>query len=442
MYSLLDSIIDNQASAPRIVSENHNTSTINWVAGMTDPGEMIGCGRYQQLRRNAGESDETYQTRLIVLLAELPQADREKIEAFGRAAANKRASLDVSTGRVALMSARLLPWHGLGVIVDKATTSAEAIRFASLDWKVNKIPMSYVWNGQTKESKDSYAIVRADNGKQLATVGNRYQAIQNADAFSFMDDLLGEYGARYETAGALYGGEKVFMLAHFPEQAFSVNGKDAVEPYVAICNPHDGTGCANVFPTSVRIVCANTYRTAGNKGASKGLKIRHTGNIKSKIREARQALGMAVQSFETFKDAADTMSTKRMDAIPFFNGVLDAVLDVTEAQTKKGFSPLESAMQATQAQLDLERKAWEAKAERRRDILGDIINRYESRTNGVNGMRGTAWSAFNAVTESADHMKSGRRVGSLDDQRSRRFENVLAGAADEMKQAAFALASR
>ena len=58
-------------------------------------------------------------------------------------------------------------------------------------------------------------------------------------------------------------------------------------------------------------------------------------------------------------------------------------------------------------------------------------------------MRGTAWSAFNAVTESADHAKIGtRRVGTLDDQRSRRFENVLAGNADEMKQAAFALASK
>jgi len=75
--------------------------------------------------------------------------------------------------------------------------------------------------------------------------------------------------------------------------------------------------------------------------------------------------------------------------------------------------------------------------------VSDIINRYESATNGVNGMRGTAWSAFNAVTESADHAKIGtRRVGTLDDQRSRRFENVLAGNTDEMKQAAFTLATR
>ena len=47
----------------------------------------------------------------------------------------------------------------------------------------------------------------------------------------------------------------------------------------------------------------------------------------------------------------------------------------------------------------------------------------------------------NAITESADHARIGtRRVGSLDDQRSRRFENVLTGSADAMKQAAFTLA--
>lgn len=441
MFSLLDSIVE-ASEAAQVVSENHNTSTINWVSGMSDPGEMIGCGMYQELRRNAGEADDAYQSRIEVVLTTLPADVRKRIVAACQQAAIGMASLDNSAGRVAIMSAgRILPWHGLGVVVDKATTSAEAIRFASLDWRVQKVNMGYVWNGQQRESKDAFAIVRADTGKQLATVGSRYQPIQNADAFGFMDELLAEHGARYETAGALYSGEKVFMLAHFPRQAFSVNGKDTVQPYVVIQNPHDGSGCATCFPTSVRIVCANTYRTAGKDRAGKGLKIRHTGNIKSKIRDARNALGLSVQSFETFKDAADTMARRKVEPMPFFNGVLDAVLDLTEAKMKAGFS-LEGIIDATQVQIDAERKAFEAAAERRREVLTDIINRYESDTNGANGMRGTAWSAFNAVTESADHAKIGtRRVGTLDDQRSRRFENVLSGAADEMKQAAYSLAT-
>src|SRR5262249_2426120 len=105
MRSLLDSILDATESA-QVTRENHDLDSITPVAPDFDPAEFAPT----------------------------------------KEAAKRRASLDVSTGRVALMSARLLPWHGLGVVVSKATTSAEAIRFASLDWRVQKIPMQYQWN--------------------------------------------------------------------------------------------------------------------------------------------------------------------------------------------------------------------------------------------------------------------------------------------------------
>jgi hypothetical protein len=69
---------------------------------------------------------------------------------------------------------------------------------------------------------DAYAMVRKDTGGHLGTVGKRYSAIQNAQAFDFLDGVLGEFGARYETAGSLYGGQKVWMLAHMPKQAFQL----------------------------------------------------------------------------------------------------------------------------------------------------------------------------------------------------------------------------
>jgi phage/plasmid-like protein (TIGR03299 family) len=362
-------------------------------------------------------------------------------------AAVARASLDTTTGRVALMSAGILPWHGLGVIVDKAATSAETALLASLNWRVIKTAMEYEWRGQRRTSSQTFALVREDTGRQLGTVGSRYKPIQNADAFAFVDGILADYGARYETAGALYGGEKVFMCAHFPRQAFAVNGNDQVEPFVALCLPHDGSGCAVAFPTSVRIVCANTFRTASASAASKGFKIRHTGSIKAKISAAQQALGVAVKSFDRFKDAAEAMTTKRVEIREFANGVLDAVLDVTAAEAAKGFDPLGAAMLATQAAalvpgaLDLARKSFESRVERRGELLDEIIAAYETKKNGRGGMRGTAWAAFNAVTDAADHSKIGRKVGTADDQRSRRFESVLAGQADDMKQAAFQLAT-
>ena len=400
MYDL-DSILDATTGGASIISQEHDLGNIIPAAPTRDPGEFAPT----------------------------------------QAIAITRASLDNSTGRVSLMSASgILPWHGLGVVVDKACSSEEAIRFAGLDWQVSKIPMSYTWQDGARESRDTFAIVRQDTGRQLGTVGTRYAPIQNAEGFGFLDDVLAQHGARFETAGALFGGEKVFMLAHFPNERFAVNGSDCVEPYVAFCNPHDGTGCATCFPTEVRIVCANTFRTAGAAKGDKGIKIRHTGSVKSKIRAAQTALGIAVDSFAQFRQAAEVMTSKPLEVRTFANAVLDAVMDVTEIEQKAGFGPIAaSIVDATER--DAASKRFDAATEKRGKMLDEIMTRYEGRRNGVGGMRGTAWAAFNAVTEAADHAKPGRRVGSQDDQRSRRFESILAGAADEMKQVAFRLAT-
>ncbi len=435
MLSLLDQIIDNSSPAT-VVSTNHDASSINWVAGVTDPGEMIACGYLPQARRQDGESDNTYVARIQSIIDALPLAERTKIMTQGRAAATQRASLDTSTGRVAVMVAGELPWHQLGVNVDKATTSAQAIELASLNWEVVKTAMSFEWNGQLVPSKETFAIIRKDTGKQLGTVGGRYAPIQNKDGFAFLDGILEEYGARYETAGALYKGETVWMQAHLPQQAFTINGGDRVEPYAIFTNCHDGTGAARCYPTSVRVVCANTFRVS-RKEQEKGLSIRHTGNVKDKIKAARATLGLAVQEFQEFKESAEVLYHKPCDVRHYANDVLDAVLEVTAAEAIKGADALAACLKVTEAQRELAAKSFERKIERRGEILEDILNRYETQTNGLNGIRGTTWAAFNAVTEYADHGKQGRESTDFDTRMSRRFESIIAGQADELKQAAF-----
>lgn len=438
MRSLLDDIIDNHGPA-RVVGEQHDTGKINWVAGLSDPGEMIGCGMYQQLRRHNGEEDGAYQERLTRELALLPDDVRNKIESFARDAALNRASLDTTNGRVSMMSAGLLPWHGLGVQVDKATTSAQAIELAGLDWEVLKTPLAYEFQGQVKPATDVFGIVRQDNGRMLGAVGTKYKPIQNREGFAFLDGVLDEYGARYETAGSLYGGRQVWMLAHMPKQTFKVNG-DTVEPYVLFSNPHDGSGSAWCYPTSVRVVCANTFRIAG-QGQGKGLSIRHTGSVKQKMSAAREALGLAVEGFTDFKEHAEVMYRKPLEINHYASDVLDAVLEVTAAQAMQGADALAAALCVTQAAQDLAAKSFERKIEKRGEILDDILDRYERRQCET-AVRGTAWAAFNAVTEHADHSKPGRQSSDEETRLGRRFESTINGDADRMKQAAYALATR
>lgn len=437
--SLLESVLNaTQPQSPVVVSENNDLRSINWVNGLSDPGEMIACGAYQQLRRMSGESDAAYAARLNILMAELPEDVRYKIQFSMQNAAIRRAGLDTSTGKVAVMVAGKAAWHRLGVNVESAVNSADAIRLASLDWQVDKTALRYTDSlGTVREQKEVYAMVRRDTGAMLGSVGSRYTPIQNSKGFEFLDSVIGSFGAKYETAGAIYGGRKVWMLVKLPDHSFRVNGTDEMTSYALFTNPHDGIGSAYCYPTTERVVCANTFRVS-LQDKNKGIAIRHTGNVDMKIDEAKFALGLSVDSMHRFAKEAESLAQTRLpDAEFYVNDVLNCVLDVTAADCEKGAGLLEQVLKVSGAERKLAERRFARKIEKRGEILTDILNRYESEKNGVAGMRGTAWAGFNAVTEFADHAGVNRFNGSDDDRESRRFESAVAGDGDDLKQIAF-----
>ena len=106
------------------------------------------------------------------------------------------------------------PWHGLGTEVKEAPTSADALVYAGLDWDVVQKNV-YAEDGTLISG---YKVnTRSTDNTALGIVSDRYKVVQNEDAFKFTDDLLGA-GVTYETAGALQGGRKVWMLARMPHR--------------------------------------------------------------------------------------------------------------------------------------------------------------------------------------------------------------------------------
>ena len=63
MTSILDQIIENSGSA-KVISQGHDGSNINFVNGLSDPGEMIRCGYLPEIRRQTGERDAEYAERI------------------------------------------------------------------------------------------------------------------------------------------------------------------------------------------------------------------------------------------------------------------------------------------------------------------------------------------------------------------------------------------
>ena len=178
------------------------------------------------------------------------------------------------------------PWHGLGTMVAEAPNSKDALRLAGLNWKVLQKPV-YTENEELIQGYK--ANVRDTDRKVLGVVTDRYKVIQNEEAFAFTDTLLGE-GVRYETAGSLQEGRRVWMLARLPRE-FIIGG-ERISPYMVFSNTHDGSGTVKTALTPIRVVCNNTLNLA-LRTAKRSWSMIHTGDISGKIEEAKNTLLLA-----------------------------------------------------------------------------------------------------------------------------------------------------
>ena len=181
---------------------------------------------------------------------------------------------------------RETPWHGLGTRVMEAPDSKNALIMAGLDWKVIQEP---IYTDQGEVISGYKANVRDSDRRVLGVVTNKYKVIQNDEAFAFTDSLLGE-GVRDETAGSLQGGRRVWMLARLPHE-YIISG-ERISPFLVFSNTHDGSGAIKVALTPVRVVCCNTLNLALNT-AKRSWSMIHTGDIREKMQEAKEALFMA-----------------------------------------------------------------------------------------------------------------------------------------------------
>ena len=171
-------------------------------------------------------------------------------------------------------------------MVAEAPNSKDALRLAGLNWKVLQEPV-YTEN---KELIQGYkANVRDTDRKVLGVVTDRYKVIQNEEAFAFTDTLLGK-GVRYETAGSLQEGRRVWMLARLPRE-FIIGG-ERISPYMVFSNTHDGSGAVKTALTPIRVVCNNTLNLA-LRTAKRSWSMIHTGDISGKIEEAKNTLLLA-----------------------------------------------------------------------------------------------------------------------------------------------------
>jgi phage/plasmid-like protein (TIGR03299 family) len=291
-----------------------------------------------------------------------------------------------------MFSVREAPWHGLGAVLDRPpATIAEAVEASGLGWRVEREPIAVDrgdvatvddwWQPRCEEIAGWWANVRQDTRQVLGIVGERYRIVQNADAFRFVDQLLGS-SMQFETAGSLHSGRRVWVLARLPEH-IEVGG-DPVRPYVLLMNSHDGSTAVVVASTPVRVVCQNTLGW-GLAQARQRYSIRHTEKVREHVHQARRVLELSVDYYRQFKALGDRLASERC----------------TELQLRRVLEQLYPSGTG-----EVSERTRRSREQVKRRIVELFV---EGDTQG--SAPGSKWAALNAIVEYADWIRPARNAG-------------------------------
>jgi phage/plasmid-like protein (TIGR03299 family) len=273
---------------------------------------------------------------------------------------------------------RGLPWHGKGTPADGLMTAAELLEKAGLLWEVEQEPL-YISGpdgglAEMQLVKTHVANVRSSDHSILGIVGNRYRPVQNAEALSIMDDIVDSGEAKYDTAGSLWDGRRVFVSMELPKH-MKVTGDDSdYVPYLGLINGHDGGQSFQIIRTQIRMVCWNTVEAAKASAVAR-YAARHTPGVGARVGEIRDILRLTFAEMATFEELANAMAKVRISQVRA-KEVLLKVFPLAQAKDEKA---------------DLADS----------DFAAALAN-WQSTETLNDKLRGTAWGLYNAIVEYAD----------------------------------------
>lgn len=267
------------------------------------------------------------------------------------------------------------PWHRIGTVTDKAVNSEQAISHAGLDWTVSTRPLVTFSdekgvNDRLIDVPDTFATVRDSDDSVLGVVGDRYKVVQNKECFNFLDTVVDDSEATYETAGSLNNGKIVWMMLNLGKE-IKVD-EDVTVPYLLMVNSHDGSTSVRGLPTPIRVVCSNTLRLALSSNAYKGFSFRHTQNVDGRIQQARTLLNLSYEYVDGFQEEMEKLLVTTVTDDKFYD-ILENLMPLPLAKENNA-----SQVSRVNQQRSSIEKLW-----------------YEPE---FANQQGTAWSLLNAVS--------------------------------------------
>jgi phage/plasmid-like protein (TIGR03299 family) len=316
-------------------------------------------------------------------------------------------------------------WVQAGTAVN-AGSASEAARQAGLDWTVELSDMFVerktivspyeTLTNKLDVPKRQAVIKRTEEGESvIGVVGDKYTIVQNMEVFSALDTLVDSGDARYTAAGEYNNGANIWMVMELPVGVQVANDPHAA--FLLVQSSHDGSCAVRIRPIIERLFCANQINRI-IKGKHKNAYtyvMKHTTNSELSVSDIRNITQLTYDSIQEYESIAGILLDRKVDDRQVRN-IFKAVwsLPSTVEEMPEHLLSQGEKRQRTIALAGRE-SAW------------NIYSQSHTQEN----IRGTAFGAWQAVIEHADHYASG---GS-----DRRAIATISGRNDRIKDKALSL---
>lgn len=276
-----------------------------------------------------------------------------------------------------------------GTVIEKPVSVKEAMELAGLNWTVDKKPICTATHDRIKVP-GYFATVRSDNKAPIGIVKGRYVPLQNADAFSWIDDLLGDAAgsACITSAGVLHGGRFTWICVDLG--GFEIVPGDEVRKHLLLMNSHDGGSNFSIELLPNRVACQNMLNFYSANGRNNPFTIRHTDGMKIKMAEVRTTINMAQKNFASAQTAFSEMHKTRITPEQSKRLVYDCLIG--------GGSKTQKALKMLDDGKFEKTPTWVAQEK--------VISQLIEVGPGAEYGHGNVWGTFNGVNGYLDHLKS------------------------------------
>jgi phage/plasmid-like protein (TIGR03299 family) len=316
-------------------------------------------------------------------------------------------------------------WVQAGTAVN-AGSASEAARQAGLDWTVELSdmfverktivsPFESITDRLDVPKRQAVIKRTEDSESVIGVVGDKYKIVQNMEVFSALDTLVDSGDARYTAAGEYNNGANIWMVMELPVGVQVANDPHAA--FLLVQSSHDGSCAVRIRPIIERLFCANQINRIikGKHTNDYTYVMKHTTNSELSVSDIRNITQLTYDSIQQYELIASTLLGNKVDDRQVRN-IFKAVWSLPSTVEDKPYHLLTQGERRQQTIATVARdKAWQIYSE----------------SHTQENIRGTAFGAWQAVVEYADHHASGG-----DD---RRAVATISGRNDTVKTKALSL---